>query len=1457
MTTARARGPLRLLRLALKLVFALFALAYFTVVRSFLFLLTGYLVVYFLAQTSTVRDLAQGEVSRAIPGTITAATVQWGPSPWEVVITDGRVCGDRGQTVIRAPLILAEVALGTSIGDLVDMLRDPQAPISLHFDSVRVVRPWIWVEVTEEGVNLADAFVAREPDGEEEDGEPTRVNIHVQQAIIEDGHGRVDTEQAAIDVRDLDARGDLHITGEGHLQFSIPRARLTEGDVWLPPTGPEARPYERLLVPVRDLEVSFFEWEGMAYEFKRAEAALGEDRSGRIVARGGMDVEPEVPTWFAGMRVEVPGHLELLPAFTNGLVRGPAVVAARGSGTLEQATARGRLQSPVLEVIGFDLREVLATFEVFPEATPEGERSHRFVLPSFQADAFGGRVIAEGTSYFPRFLPCPEPMEQRTLHEFTAVLELVGVNPWAIFASPFIDAQAAAELEFLRGSLDGLVQVAGVYDDGDGSVTLHGRTEGLTMAWGGAASVPLNERYTVSGGFRYVYVPGPDGQPQLSGMDLDQVRIESGADVVELDGTVDVAAETLDLRANVRVADLAAFLAPFGVTDVGGSLRLSQARIGGTFDNPAVRGNLRWSRARAAGYDLGTIATAVDLANGQLSFGELKLNVPFAQRLEVAGSVRLWHGSVANLDRRVPFTLRRLNVTRLDVGEIAPELGLRAIVDLRSSNLTGYATDPIRSLRGEGVVRATQIAYGGERAREATGRIVFTQRRLVLQDARVVLEGGEEITGTLSMDKQTGAVAARLRTERLPFSAFRFFAANDIDIEGDVTVDLTAEGTLGRPQVIGTVRVTGFRFGPVALGDAELVLAPGEDGRIELSATELPPGLTLLEGSHIQTRGGIPQYIALLIEATDLNLWGLLPGLAVPDVDVVVTGKAALELWPTSTTRLWQLTAEAPVGGVRLALFEGDIVYTNRTPARIVQNSEGLTLDPLVVGDPSGQAPLVLCGNLGEARQDFQITGTLNLELLQTFQVVSDLFSVLQGELRIGADPATARAVAGRCLPDEFGDRVLTVTGTMDAPKVSGRIETVAVRMLPRGFGQEIRLSEGAGVLLRSGRAPGVTEIAIRPDQRIVGEMGDGRFEAWGTMTLDALGLDDADLNLVGTDLYWASPGEYNMTFNAELTARVRDFASDTERVVDLRGDVFITDMTFFRSFDTLGRAFGSITEGTIDTYQDPLTTRVPWLRDLRMNLNVESSVISIRSPFPLGSVNMEARLDLRVEGGIDEPLVYNRIELLPGGTINYRLFDRQQFELVSGALDFNGPPLNPTVQLQAQNEITYFQQVTGGRDLEEKTVIVIISVTGVAPDRLRVDLSSTPGGFDQADLHWLLLTGRPRTSEARAQQEGLLSFNVSNLVDQVIKAPFDYDLAVSPTLEGLLNIELQTRLGRDFTLRYRSVQDTDATRFIAGFTLRITDRLVFEGTVDRSTGNLSTINDTYEVRVKYRIPLE
>src|SRR5690606_7354929 len=117
----------------------------------------GYLVVYFLAQTTTVRDLVQGEVSRALPGTITAATLQWGPSPWEVFIADGRVCGVRGQTVIRAPVIAAELALGSTLSGLVEMVRDAQAPLALHFDRVRVLRPWVWVEITEEGVGLADA----------------------------------------------------------------------------------------------------------------------------------------------------------------------------------------------------------------------------------------------------------------------------------------------------------------------------------------------------------------------------------------------------------------------------------------------------------------------------------------------------------------------------------------------------------------------------------------------------------------------------------------------------------------------------------------------------------------------------------------------------------------------------------------------------------------------------------------------------------------------------------------------------------------------------------------------------------------------------------------------------------------------------------------------------------------------------------------------------------------------------------------------------------------------------------------------------------------------------------------------------------------------------------------------------------------------------------------------------
>ena len=175
------------------------------------------------------------------------------------------------------------------------------------------------------------------------------------------------------------------------------------------------------------------------------------------------------------------------------------------------------------------------------------------------------------------------------------------------------------------------------------------------------------------------------------------------------------------------------------------------------------------------------------------------------------------------------------------------------------------------------------------------------------------------------------------------------------------------------------------------------------------------------------------------------------------------------------------------------------------------------------------------------------------------------------------------------------------------------------------------------------------------------GTLEDGQFEVWGELMLKHLFLDSAEIKAVGTEIFYAAPGEYNITINPELTLAVTDFMDDERRKLLLSGKTQITEGMYYRSFDSLGQAIGNIAgSGAGKTHELPLVERVPWLKSLVMDLNVFGTTFEITSPYTGGSAAVDTRFDLRVTGTLEEMSIYDRLQIIPGGIVSYDLIDRE-----------------------------------------------------------------------------------------------------------------------------------------------------------------------------------------------------
>jgi len=344
-------------------------------------------------------------------------------------------------------------------------------------------------------------------------------------------------------------------------------------------------------------------------------------------------------------------------------------------------------------------------------------------------------------------------------------------------------------------------------------------------------------------------------------------------------------------------------------------------------------------------------------------------------------------------------------------------------------------------------------------------------------------------------------------------------------------------------------------------------------------------------------------------------------------------------------------------------------------------------------------------------------------------------------------------------------------------------------------------------------------------------------------------------VHLVGADLFIQSAGEFAFTAspNVRLVATGLDGADPS---LALSGDLTLSEGRFSKSFDTFARAVGGALGVKSDAYTTSLLDDLPWVGQTRLAVNVVASDFQIQTALPLARTDLPARLDLTLRGTIAAPRLFRRIDLLPGGTLTYLVFERT-FTVSQGAIDFDGDPERPLVEITAQSQITYLQRAqTALQEEDEKEVAVTLRMTGRVPD-LKIELSSDDPTLDQADIQSLLITGKPRGDLDRAQESRVVSADLANVINTVLSAPFVRTASVGVDQKGGLEYRVGTCFAPNLCFDTTTVSDDTETTLRAKFSLSIGDDVVCEGTLRRSDTGATTAQETYEARCRYRIPLE
>ncbi len=1437
---APPRGLRRVLRLAGRLVGVVLVTVYSLVVRFAVAVAAVWGGLYFLIASQPFKAWVEGAVSEAIPGAITCATVRWGPAPWRISVTGGRIHGAAGETVIDAPVVRAELDLGATLLGLLRFIDDPDTnPFPLHVDFAEVLGVTAHIRVDRDGrVGIVETFDA--PDGVDggSGGPPPLFDIHVADAAVYRSGGTVEAPGFLLEASGLSARTDFHITGPAVIGFAP--ARVEVAQVRTTFSGMSAYPGD-LALEAHAVRVRGFRWVGEVFSWERVEAGLGPslDRAhGRLGGAGSMNVEPEVVAFEGVVDVSVDAHAPVAAALTAGLVEGGFSGSVTAEGNVNAVRARFALGAEALRVGGLDLQGLVAEGRVEPRADPVLSDVHAIVVDRAFFRLAGGGVGVTDLAWE----PAAEP--EGSARDVTARLALDRLDILTLRQSSPL-SPLLARLPWGGGWLSGSLRLAATSSHVAMRDAFEVEATDLAIRDGESDLPGLGGDTTVSGTLRRE--SGPPSDPRAfapeDALRIAGLVIDRGETRLRLAGAIDLLSGRLALEPYLRVGDLRDVARAFQLGDLRGRLVLKDARLGGTLRAPQLLASLNWTDAVLDGELLSRVTGGIELRDGWLHLHGLSSDNQLGS-FSLDGRARLLDRGGLSLDH--PFQVKEARVRRLALSRFTGMFGDAARLDVDLEAVEGDLLRPGATLRGRAQVRVERPLIGAEPFAFVRGGVEFGPEFVRVTGVQAELARGTTLRGHLQVGRRDGAIRGALTVPPLPIASLASVESALPGLSGLVEAGFTLGGSLGTPSIIGTVGVLDLAYDEVLLGSAALNLQSTGPGQLDISTLDAAffNGLRLGRAT-LNHDGFVPTRLLAEVSMDRLQVADLFEALRSDTYRATLTSTLALDADLLRGRTAFLLNA--PPGGVRIAAPSRNLAWENRSPLVAEGDGRRVSLRPVAIGlRERDSAPLQLCGQLDPARGlDARLAGALDLGLLPW---LGEVFSLSEGALAIAKD--TRVADAGCFDP---GTPTLSLTGSALRPRIVGTLESQGVSLMPRGSGRGMRVADGATFTLRPGPRPDQLEVEIPEAAPLLVDMDDGSARLTGSVGLIDFLPDTVALRLVGTDLWIHAPGALDATASTVLDLDANQLSTQPE--VAISGDIDISEGRFFKSFDVLSQALGGAFSARGDVYSRSILEIFPWLGTARLDVNVKAEDFQIQTDLPLARTDLPARLDLGIAGTISRPTVFRRVDLLPNGRLTYFVFERA-FRVQSGAIDFDGPVEAPIIDVTAQTAIAYLARAsTDALDEDEREVTVTLRVFGRVPD-LKIELSADDATLDQADIQSLLLTGKPRGDLDRAQESRVVSADLAAVINGVLSAPFVKTASVGVGQKGAMEYRVGTCFAPNLCFDTTTVADDTETSLRARFSLALGDNLVCEGTLRRSDAATTTNQQTYQARCRYRIPL-
>jgi len=823
-------------------------------------------------------------------------------------------------------------------------------------------------------------------------------------------------------------------------------------------------------------------------------------------------------------------------------------------------------------------------------------------------------------------------------------------------------------------------------------------------------------------------------------------RLKAHGDQFNLDarGRWDLSSGGLNAKVALDAADLTKNLAPLGLKQISGGVKLD-AKISGAVSQPAFEVALAGKAIRLYNFTIGDLILNAGLdKKGLLKITQADISNQDSS-LQGAGSVQLFKdgreffkSGVMSSEMPSSLEIKLSNIALNDFfpspvfhGRIDGNINtqgnlndLQTQVSLHGRHF-GYdvylADDLFLDGRLEGrlkkpyapqtTLKASALDIGFQKFE--TVKIVgdVDLEKVIVHLLDIVPVDGENIHASGLIDYK-GGYKIDLLSGPIDLVHIDALSGQDI-VNGKVVFDIEGEGSFSDPGLKADLRFTEILIKEKRLDDFQLHL--GLQDHLALVNGKL--NFDINASYHLKQKTFQAQ---LAFDQTDLAPYFKIA--SQPDLNGMATGRIEVQ---GKADSIDQIRGKAAFTDIRLGFKQPDMVVSHDLQVLFEDNSVVIPGSTLKILD-KGRLTIQGRSQIG-ADADLQVEGEFSIEMINHF---TDAIPDAHGNLLIQA----------------------TVDGAMAQPDIRAEVDLKNIGFTVPGLMQRIHRLNG--------------RIKATPDtvifDHISGRMDKGRFNLDGQIDLDKFKPVRADLTLNTNALPIHIDDLLDIDLNVDLHFQ------GTPDKSGLTGEVVILDGTYYQDIDL---SLLKIAKSTRQKKRQIVPARAPITQPFVKNLALDIAV-KRRNPFVVDNnlAYLEINPNLDVTGSPDQPVISGRAEVESGEVT----FNEKNFEIKRGIIEFLNPyKIEPTIDLQTEALIRKWT--------------VFLDIKG-PPDELRFTLTSEPPE-EQSDLLTLILTGQ--TAKELSQSGGKGSMLSSEMIAAYLGKSFGEDIT---KMAGLDVFEVQSK---------------------------------------------------------------